>query len=149
MRRYHVETLIDNAQKYFYIRDCETMDIVLLPSKYLKHKVKSKRSPNTVRRSAFSICYYLEYLKEIPMEITDVYGLDFEKQNEHFTGFLYWLKAGNHRASNNLTPIHNGTCNAYLKMCSGSFYISRHSTSSSTVSRCYLTTITSPPMRLA
>ena len=115
MRRYHVETLIDNAQKYFYIRDCETMDIVLLPSKYLKHKVKSKRSPNTVRRSAFSICYYLEYLKEIPMEITDVYGLDFEKQNEHFTGFLYWLKAGNHRASNNLTPIHNGTCNAYLE----------------------------------
>ena len=124
MRRYHVETLIDNAQKYFYIRDCETMDIVLLPSKYLKHKVKYK-SPNTVRRSAFSICYYLEYLKEIPMEITDVYGLDFEKQNEHFTGFLYWLKAGNHRASNNLTPITTEPVTHTWKMCSGSFFIYR------------------------
>ena len=91
------------------------MDIVLLPSKYLKHKVKSKRSPNTVRRTAFAICYYLEYLKEIPMEITEVYELDFERQNEHFTDFLYWLKAGNHKEKNNLKPVHNGTCNAYLE----------------------------------
>ena len=102
MRRYQVETLTDNAQKYFYIRDCDTMDIVLLPSKYLKHKVKSKRSPNTVRRTAFAICYYLEYLKEIPMEITEVYELDFERQNEHFTDFLYWLKAGNHKEKKQL-----------------------------------------------
>ena len=148
MRRYHVETLIDNAQKYFYIRDCETMDIVLLPSKYLKHKVKSKRSPNTVRRSAFSICYYLEYLKEIPMEITDVYGLDLKSRMNTYR-FPLLLKAGNHRASNNLTPITTEPVTHTWKMCSGSFYISRHSTSSSTVSRCYLTTITSPPMRLA
>ena len=62
MRRYAVETIMDGTVKYYFIRDCETLEIVTLPSRYLKHKIKSKRSPNTVKRSAFSICYYLEYL---------------------------------------------------------------------------------------
>lgn len=115
MRQYAVGTIAEGATKYFYIRDCETMDVVLLPSKYLKHKVKSNRSPNTVRRAAFAICYYLEYLKEIPMEIPEVYKLDYEKQNEHFVDFLHWLKAGNHKQDNNLRAINNGTCNAYLE----------------------------------
>lgn len=70
---------------------------------------------NTVKRSAFSICYYLEYLNEIHMEIPQVYELDLERQNEHFVDFLYWLKAGNHTEKNNLKVIHNGTCNAYLE----------------------------------
>ena len=115
MRRYSVENISEGAVTYFFIRDLETMEIALLPSKYLKHKTKANCSPNTVRRSAFAICYYLEYIKEIPMEITQVYELDFEKQSELFVDFLYWLKAGNHRAGDNLKPIHNGTCNAYLE----------------------------------
>lgn len=90
MRRYSVGTISEGAIKYFFIRDCETMEIMLLPSKYLKHKTKANRSPNTVKRAAFAICYYLEYLKEIPMEATQVYGLDYEKQNEHFVNFLHW-----------------------------------------------------------
>ena len=48
MRRYEVETLSEGKVKYFFIRDCDTMEIVLLPSKYLKHKIKANRSPNTV-----------------------------------------------------------------------------------------------------
>ncbi len=90
MRRYAVETIMDGTVKYYFIRDCETLEIVTLPSRYLKHKIKSKRSPNTVKRSAFSICYYLEYLEELSMEITQVCGLDFERQNEHFVDFLHW-----------------------------------------------------------
>ena len=115
MRRYSVENILEGAATYFFIHDLETMEIVLLPSKYLKHKTKANCSPNTVRRSAFAICYYLEYLEEIPMEITQVYELDFEKQSDHFVDFLHWLKAGNHRAVDNLKPIHNGTCNEYLE----------------------------------
>lgn len=115
MRQYAVGTIAEGATKYFFIRDCETMDIVLLPSKYLKHKTRANRSPNTVRRSAFAICYYLEYLKEIPIEIPEVYKLDYEKQSEHFVDFLHWLKAGNHKKDNNLREINNGTCNAYLE----------------------------------
>ncbi len=115
MRRYKVETLTEGRTKYYYIQDCQTYDIVPLPSKYLKYKIKANRSPNTVKRSAFSICYYLEYLNEIHMEIPQVYELDLERQNEHFVDFLYWLKAGNHTEKNNLKVIHNGTCNAYLE----------------------------------
>ena len=62
MRRYKVETLVEGTVKYYFIRDCETLDIVYFPSKYLKYKIKSHRSPNTVKRAALAICYYLEYL---------------------------------------------------------------------------------------
>ena len=115
MRQYAVETITEGTTKYFFIRDCETMDIVLLPSKYLKHKIKSNRSPNTVRRSAFAICYYLEYMKDKQMEVTQVYELKFEQQNEHFIKFLYWLKEGSHKEKFDIRIANNGTCNAYLK----------------------------------
>ncbi|MCQ5144530.1 tyrosine-type recombinase/integrase [Enterocloster bolteae] len=115
MRQYSVESVDEGTVKYYYIRNCESMEIVLPPSKYLKHKIKSNRSPNTVKRAAFAICYYLEYLKELPMEITEVCGLDFERQNEHFVNFLHWLKAGNHTQDNSIRNINNGTCNAYLE----------------------------------
>lgn len=54
MKRYQVGMIKDVSMKYFYIRDLETMDIVELPTKYLTHKTKSKRSPNT--GAAFCIC---------------------------------------------------------------------------------------------
>lgn len=93
MKRYSVEMVRDASTKYFYIRDNETMGIVELPTKYLTHKTKSRRSPNTVRRSAFSILYYLEYLGEREMKIVDVYQLSFTEQQEFFENFLQWLKA--------------------------------------------------------
>ena len=46
--------------------------IVLLPSKYLKHKADANRSPNTVRRLALSICYYLNYLDQTGTELLQV-----------------------------------------------------------------------------
>lgn len=118
--RYKVMTIKDASTRYFYIRDMESMDIVELPTKYLTHKTRAKRSPNTVRRSAFAILYYLEYLLEKEMEIADVYQLAYDEQTEHFVNFLYWLKEGNHTKGNltkekqNKFP-NNGTCNAYLK----------------------------------
>ena len=57
---YKVETIKDGTEKYFFIRNLETMSIEELPSKYLMHKIKCKRSPNTVKRTAFSICYLYE-----------------------------------------------------------------------------------------
>ncbi len=41
MKRYSVEIVEEAATKYFYIQDCETMEMELLPSKYLMHKVRS------------------------------------------------------------------------------------------------------------
>ena len=50
MKRYTVETAAEGTTKYFYIMDGETLDIALLPSKYLKHKIKANLSPNTVKK---------------------------------------------------------------------------------------------------
>ena len=115
MKRYSVEMVRDASTKYFYIRDNETMGIVELPSRYLKYKTMSKRSPNTVRRSAFSILYYLEYLETKEMGITDVYRLPYDKQTEHFTRFLEWIKSGCHTEGKTNKLPDNRTCNAYLK----------------------------------
>ena len=115
MKRYSVETVEEAATKYFYIQDCETMEMELLPSRYLMHKVRSNRSPNTIKRAAFALCYYLEYLSEKEMDIPQVCQLPYDEQNEHFVRFLYWIKTGQHKKENDKKNPGNGTCNAYLK----------------------------------
>ena len=57
MKRYKVETQREGSVKYFFIRDMESLEIVLLPSKYLMHQVRANRSPNTIRRNAFALAY--------------------------------------------------------------------------------------------
>ena len=115
MRRYELEKEREGSTVYFFIRDVETLDIVLLPTKYLMHKIRSKCSPNTVRRSALAILYYLEYIHEKKKELTDVYQMPYVEQTNHFVEFLYWLKAGKHTRDKNHRSPNNGTCNAYLK----------------------------------
>lgn len=115
MKRYSVEIVEEAATKYFYIQDCETMEMELLPSRYLMHKVRSNRSPNTIKRAAFALCYYLEYLSEKGMDTAQVCQLPYDEQNEHFVRFLYWIKTGQHKKENDRKNPSNGTCNAYLK----------------------------------
>ena len=115
MRRYELETEREGSAVYFFIRDIGTLDIVLLPTKYLMHKIRSKCSPNTIRRSALSILYYLEYIHEKEQELIDIYQMPYVEQTEHFVKFLYWLKAGKHTQDENHRSPNNGTCNAYLK----------------------------------
>ena len=122
MKRYTVETAAEGTTKYFYIMDGETLDIALLPSKYLKHKIKANLSPNTVKRYAFSICCYLEYLAEKGLDFQTVCGMGYEEQSSHFTQFLYWLKEGCHTEKKKAGDADNGTCNAYLKDVFG-FYL--------------------------
>lgn len=86
--------------------------IVLLPSKYLKHKADANRSPNTVRRLALSICYYLNYLDQTGTELLQVAKKSFEEQSSHFGQFLYWLVEGRHITDNRTAKTGNGTCNA-------------------------------------
>ncbi len=95
MRRYKVEMQREGSV-YFFIRDVETLDIVLLPSKYLMHQDTGKCSPNTIRRNAFALAYYWEYLLEEEHEAEDVYGMDYETQYDFFAEYLKWLKAGKH-----------------------------------------------------
>lgn len=121
MNRYRIRISVDGKRKLYYIEDQENYDIVLLPSKYLKHKADANRSPNTVRRLALSICYYLNYLDQTGTELLQVAKKSFEEQSSHFGQFLYWLVEGRHITDNRTAKTGNGTCNAYLKDVFGFF----------------------------
>ena len=102
MNRYRIRISVDGKRKLYYIEDQENYDIVLLPSKYLKHKADANRSPNTVRRLALSICYYLNYLDQTGTELLQVAKKSFEEQSSHF-GAVPLLAGGGtayHRQSN-------------------------------------------------
>ena len=73
------EKLIDNGVKCYFIRDCETWNIVLMPTKYLKHRTVMKRSPHSVKRTAFAHCYYFEYLAEKQLKILQIYDMPYSK----------------------------------------------------------------------
>lgn len=115
MTHYKVDMQRDKHGKYFFIREQESADIVLLPSKYLMHKKRSNKSPNTIRKSAFAISYYLNYLVSNNTEISDILNMKYEAQQGHFADFLIWLKAGGHRNNKRGNLPYNETCNAYLK----------------------------------
>lgn len=121
MKRYAVKMAAEGKRKYYYIQDSETFDIVLYPTKYLKHKTDANRSPNTVRRIAGSLCYYMEFLLEKEIDLMQVGDMNFEEQYSHFVGFLYWLKEGRHITDNRIGNRNKGTCNAYLKDVFGFF----------------------------
>ena len=104
MNRYRIRISVDGKRKLYYIEDQENYDIVLLPSKYLKHKADANRSPNTVRRLALSICYYLNYLDQTGTELLQVAKKSFEEQSSHFGQFLYWLVEGRHSSSEPEAP---------------------------------------------
>ena len=115
MARYAVEHIWEGKQEYFLIRDHQSWQMVLFPSKYLTHLIRANRSPNTVGRRAKSIRFYLEYLDEKKMELSQVAELEFQEQYEHYVGFLHWLKVGNHLHEKKEKLPSNKTCNAYLK----------------------------------
>ncbi len=121
VKRYTVDFVTEKKQKLYYIQDDETLDLALLPTKYLKHKADANRSPNTVRRIALSICYYMNYLTHMEIDLIEVTQLGFEEQSRHFGQFLYWIKEGNHITDNRIAKTGNGTCNAYLKDVFGFF----------------------------
>ena len=115
MAKYIVEMQMDKQEEFYFIRENESGDIVYLPSKYLMHKKRSKISPNTIRRSAFALSYYLNFLDEKQLCLDDIYQMKYIEQHEHFTDFLIWLKAGMHSREDYLKLPNNETCNAYLK----------------------------------
>lgn len=106
---------------YRQIQDNESYEIVLHPSKYLKYKIDTNCSPNTVRRIAFALSYYMEYLSQQELELIEVGELGYEEQNRHFVQFLYWLLEGRHLEKHRKQSTGKGTCNAYLKSVFGFF----------------------------
>ena len=115
MARYIVATQTEHHEKYYFFRELESQDIILFPTKYLMHKKRARLSPNTIRRSAGAISYYLNYLDEYSLKLEDIWEMKYDKQQEHFADFLIWLQSGLHSGDNSKKNPCNETCNAYLK----------------------------------
>lgn len=114
MDRYYVEAKPEGVRTLYRIRRIRDKKPVSEANRYLRHKVRENCSPNTVRRYAFSLSYYLGYLDEQQMTVSDVFRLPFDRQQIHFTEFLSWVKKGKHAGSSGSAPA-NATCNAYLQ----------------------------------
>jgi len=121
MKRYIVDKIKDGAVIYFFIRYTEDMTIMVLPTKYLTHRTRAKASPNTVKRIAFSISYYMIYAESRDIGLEKILQLPYDKQHSHFTDFLQWLKHGRHNENRNKKLPNNFTCNTYLRDVFGWF----------------------------
>ena len=121
MNKYYVDTIVDGKTKYYIIRCRNDMQMVTGASRYLVYKTKTGCSPNSVKRFAFSISYYLCFLDFNKLTVGDVFEMKYDKQHLHFISFLNWVKQGRH-----INPIlkgtpNNSTCNAYLRDVFGWF----------------------------
>lgn len=121
MKKYIVSRVESDGKTYYYITYTEDMSIVKGPTKYLTHKTKARCSPNTVKRIAFSLSYYLIYLEENGLTLGDIVEMKYDKQHVHFTEFLYWLQAGKHTEDAWKKKPDNNTCNTYLQDVFGWF----------------------------
>lgn len=110
---YAVVPLYSRGRKNYLIQKKEDMSYLYLPSKYLKHLSLVRESPNTVKKVAFSITYYLRYLSEKSLRLKYVFALSYGCQTEHFKEFLLWIKYGTHM-DNKTAVVKNNTCNSYL-----------------------------------
>lgn len=120
MGNFFVKEITYDKKIYYAICSCEDFTMLVEPTKYLKHKSAEHCSPNTVKKIAYSLAYYMEYLQDSNITVDQVLLLKYAEQYQHFLNFLYWLKEGSHTKREKL-PNHN-TCNAYLQMVF-SFYI--------------------------
>ena len=108
-----VVPVYENGRKNFIIQRKEDLSFVYLPSKYLKHLSIVRESPNTVKKVAYSITYYLTYLADRKMKLKEVFELSYGNQTEHFRGFLLWIKYRNNM-NDGKCVVKNNTCNTYL-----------------------------------
>ncbi|MEE1516330.1 MAG: tyrosine-type recombinase/integrase [Lachnospiraceae bacterium] len=119
MKNYISDSVSRGSITYFLIRSNQTGKIVDLPTKYLKHKHNMHQSRKTIKKTALVLSWYLNYVEERGLTFEKVFTLSYSAQQEHFVGFLHWIKAGRHTESFSSTD--NNTANSYLRIVFG-FY---------------------------
>lgn len=77
------------------------------------------QSRKTIKKTALVLSWYLNYVEERGLTFEKVFTLSYSAQQEHFVGFLHWIKAGRHTESFSSTD--NNTANSYLRIVFG-FY---------------------------
>lgn len=105
-----VEKHIENTDVSYSIKgDSKKTEII---NEYLEYKKNTYASPNSIRRCAYSLCYYLRFLEREELEVISIIALSYKEQHEHFAAFLQYVKAGEHFEG--IRNRKNVTCNMYL-----------------------------------
>ena len=115
MNCYYVETQKEGLRTFYTVRCRLDGKEVPAANQFLMHKLRESCSPNTVKRFAFSISYYLSYLEEKHLTVGLVFGMAYDRQHAHFIEFLHWLRAGKHILEPRKRGPNNSTCNTYLQ----------------------------------
>lgn len=107
----YVEKKIENRSLTFSI--INENEVFEIETEYLHYRKKTNASPNSIERSAYSLCYYLRFLELKGLDIEGVLSFKYKEQHEHFCEFLDFVKAGNHIEGRRAVRK-NVTCNMYL-----------------------------------
>ena len=101
MSRYIVDSVSNGTIVYFIIRDTSNNSIVPLPTKYLKFKKNLGRKKKTLKNIALKLTWYLNYLEDNKLTVNKVLELSAFEQQEHFTSYLHFIRAGSRPAAEN------------------------------------------------
>lgn len=82
---------------------------------YIDLLKKQNKSPNTLKRYAWSITYFYNYLTSVGVDFDGIGDIGFFEQVDLLRGFLLWLKSGKHKIHKHEGTIKNKTCNDTLK----------------------------------
>lgn len=113
MSRYMVDKVSRGKISYYIIRDTSDHSIVPMPTAYLKFKKSLGRKQKTLINSARKVCWYLNYLDKYDLDYLKVLEMSALEQQEHFSNYLQYVKAGRHTDS--VKCPDNNTANDYLK----------------------------------
>ncbi len=119
MNQYQVETHEKDGRQFYFLIRKGTVAIQRESKEYLEYMTTTNHSPNTVKKAAHSVAYYLTFISSQDMKLTDIFSMDYLEQNLHFQNFLRWLQAGNHCSTKKRPSAR--TCNSYLLFVFG-FY---------------------------
>ena len=95
-------------------------------TRYLKHKVRQNRANNTIKRIAYILPFYMNFLSDKGLSLRAVSDLKFSEQSEHFSDFLMEVKKGAHTGS--MKEVKNNTANSYLQAVFGLYDFYRDGT---------------------
>lgn len=121
MQHIYVDFETKKGIRAYHLGTKEYSKDVELVNEYLTYRFRIKRSPNTIRRETYALLYYLKYLATEELLLEQVLELSYEKQFEHFSGFLAYIKQGLHSNRKKKTPVANNTANIYLQDAFGFF----------------------------
>ena len=70
---------------YYFVKDAVTGKLDTDCTRYLKHKVRQNRANNTIKRIAYILPFYMNYLSDKGLTLRAVSDLKFSEQSEHFS----------------------------------------------------------------